>query len=290
KSQKMEAIGTLASGIAHDFNNILTTIIGYTKMSMKDFMAVKNEDKDLSVVRSDLTEVRNAAYRARDLVNHILAFSRHSKKDYSPIQLSSTVKESLKMLRQSLSGKIKIKETLSDQQFILGDPAQIHLVLENLCTNAAYAMDKTGGILEVSVKSVHTDGAATGLEIPAGDYMRLKVKDTGHGMSPQIMTAIFDPYFSTKGRGQGMGLGLSVVHGIVKSHGGFIRCKSVQGKGTTFDIYLPQYEPKAQGHEMETFHTRKDKKILNLDKNPAINETMEKSSGNKGFHSKNREH
>ena len=122
QSQKMESIGTLASGIAHDFNNILTSIIGYTQMSMKDIQSLTKGEKDLSVVRSDLNEVRNAAHRARDLVDHILAFSRHAEKDYVPINLSSTIKESLKVLRPTLPSNIKASENLIDPCLILGDP------------------------------------------------------------------------------------------------------------------------------------------------------------------------
>jgi len=266
RSQKIEAIGILANGIAHDFNNILTSILGYTKMSMKDFMALKKDDKDLSAVQNDLTEVRNAAYRARDLVNHILAFSRHAEKDYSPVALGSTIKKSLAMLRQSLPSNIAIREDIRDEQYILGDSAQIHLIVANLCTNAAYAMNKSGGIVEVGLLPVVLDGTAPDLDAHAGPYVKLSVKDSGHGMSPQVMARIFDPYFTTKAKGQATGLGLSVVHGIVKSHGGTILCTSLQGKGTTFDIYFPRYE---LSDEPDTVHRDGDKRILNLDEAPA---------------------
>ncbi|MCK7469353.1 MAG: hypothetical protein MZU95_00050 [Desulfomicrobium escambiense] len=147
----MDSIGTLANGIAHDFNNLLTTIIGFTKMSMKDIVGHSKGEIGLSVVRSDLDEVRKAALRARDLVNHILAFSRHTEKEYEPIDLGSTVRESLKALRPTFPSNIRIREDLADSKMILGDPVQIHQVIMNLCTNAAYAMDKAGGELEVSI-------------------------------------------------------------------------------------------------------------------------------------------
>ncbi|HVN72496.1 MAG TPA: PAS domain S-box protein, partial [Desulfomonilia bacterium] len=292
KSNKMEAIGTLASGIAHDFNNILTSILGYTKMSMQDFMAIKKEDKDLSVVRSDLNEVRNAAYRARDLVNHILAFSRHSEKDYSPITLGSTIKESLKLLKPSLPANIKIHEDLTDSHLILGDPAQIHLVLTNLCTNAAYAMDKTGGELDVSIKPVLVDEESSlNLDVPAGAYVKLTVRDTGHGMSPKVMARIFDPYFTTKWKGHGTGLGLSIVLGIIKSHGGAINCKSAPGQGTTFDIYLPRHEAEGEScsEQPETAHADRDMIILNLDED--LHHTgPRKNIDDKRIHGKERKH
>ena len=259
KSQKMEAIGTLASGIAHDFNNILTTILGYAKMSMKDFIAAR-EDDDLSAVRSDLTELRSAAYRARDLVNHILAFSRHSGKDYSSVPLGSSVRESLKLLRPSLPPNIKIVEDIEDSCRVLGDPAQLHLVMANLCTNAAHAMEKTGGTLEVSVCRVPADGVPEDADAPAGPCLKLSVRDTGSGMTPQTMARIFDPYFTTRGKGTGTGLGLSVIHGIVKNHGGSIVCRSLPGEGTTFDIFLPLHEGTAERGEDG------DARVLDLDR------------------------
>lgn len=270
-AHKMEAIGTLASGIAHDFNNILTTIIGYTKMSLKDFLAIKKEDHDLSAVRSDLSEIRNAANRARDLVNHIMAFSRHSEKDYSPIVLSSTIRETLKLLQSSMPGNIRIHENLPDERLILGDAKQVHLALTNLCTNAAHAMNETGGDLDVSLLPVRINrSAAIDLDLPAGDYLKLTIKDTGHGMSPKVIARIFDPYFTTKWKSHGTGLGLSIVHGIIKSHGGSLSCTSTPGEGTAFDIYLPEYraDQDVLNRQKGKARDKKKKMILNLDELP----------------------
>jgi PAS domain S-box-containing protein len=286
QSQKMDSIGTLAGGIAHDFNNILTTIIGFTKMSMKGISAKAKGEIDLSVVRSDLGEVRSAALRARDLVNHILAFSRHTEKEYVPIELGSTVRESLKVLRPTFPENIKIREDLADSMIILGDPVQIHQVIVNLCTNAAYAMDETGGELEVSITKMEVGGdtATLNLDVPSGPYLRLTVRDTGHGMTNKVMVRIFDPYFTTKFNGRGTGLGLSVVHGIVKSHGGTITCKSAPGEGTTFDIYLPEFELKKQQeiNIIKTASTRENKRILNLDDEPSQDEMVNKAGDGQG--------
>ena len=293
QSQKMESIGTLASGIAHDFNNILTSIIGYTQMSMKDILSLTKGEKDISVVRSDLNEVRNAAHRARDLVNHILAFSRHTEKDHVPINLSSTIKESLKVLRPTLPSNIKVSEDLIDPYLILGDPTQIHQVLTNLCTNAANAMDKTGGELEVSLQRVLLeDAAALNVDVTPGPYLKMSVRDTGHGMNPKVMARIFDPYFTTKWKGHGTGLGLSIVHGIVKSHGGAISCKSAPGEGTTFDIYLPEYEFRREDVETkaEITHAIGDKRILNLDENLARKKSKDKKREDLSIHGKNKQH
>jgi signal transduction histidine kinase len=285
----MESIGTLASGIAHDFNNILTSIIGYTQMSMKDILSLTKGEKDISVVRSDLNEVRNAAHRARDLVNHILAFSRHAEKDFVPIDLCSTIRESLKVLRPTLPSNIKIHENLIDTHLIQGDPEQIHQVLTNLCTNAAHAMDKTGGELEVSLQRVIIDDALD-IDVTPGPYLRLSVGDTGPGMTAKVMTRIFDPYFTTKWKGHGTGLGLSIVHGIVKSHGGAISCNTAPGKGTTFDIYLPEYEFSKEDGETkaEVIHAIGDKRILDLDENLTRKNLKGKKKGDLRIHSKNK--
>ena len=292
QSQKMESIGTLASGIARDFNNILTSIIGYTQMSMKDILSLTKGDKDISVVRSDLNEVRKAAHRARDLVNHILAFSRHTEKEYVPIELSATIKESLKVLRPTLPSNINVSENLINSYMILGDPIQIHQVLTNLCTNAAHAMDKTGGELEVSLQRVIIEDDALDLDLTPGSYLRLSVRDTGPGMTAKVMTRIFDPYFTTKWKGHGIGLGLSIVHGIVKSHGGAISCKSAPGKGTTFDIYLPEYEFSKEDVETkaEIAHTIGEKRILDLDKNLTRKELKGKKKGDPNIHGKNKQY
>ena len=292
QSQKMESIATLASGIAHDFNNILTSIIGYTQMSMKDILSLTKGEKDISVVRSDLNEVRNAAHRARDLVNHILAFSRHTEKDYVPIELSSTIKESLKVLRPTLPSNIKVSENLIDPYLILGDPVQIHQVLTNLCTNAAHAMDKTGGEVEVSLQRVLIEDDALNLDVTPGPYLRLSVRDTGPGMTARVMTRIFDPYFTTKWNGHGTGLGLSIVHGIVKSHGGAISCKTAPGKGTTFDIYLPEYEfgKEDEKTKAEITHAIRGKRILDLDEDLTRNELTGKKKGDLSIYRKNKQY
>jgi signal transduction histidine kinase len=257
---------------------------------MKDILSLTKGDKDISVVRSDLNEVRNAAHQARDLVNHILAFSRHTEKEYVPVELSSTIKESIKVLRQTLPSNIKVCENLINTYMILGDPAQIHQVLTNLCTNAAHAMDKTGGELEVSLQRVIIDDDALNLDITPGPYLRLSVRDTGPGMTSKVMTRIFDPYFTTKWNGHGTGLGLSIVHGIVKSHGGTISCKTAPEEGTTFDIYLPEYDFRKEDGETkaEIIHAIGDKRILDLDENLMRQELKGKKKGELSIHGKNK--
>ncbi len=238
QSQKMEAIGTLAGGIAHDFNNILAPILGYTELAMSEV------PKDSSVY-GYLSEVLSAAARAKDLVYQILTFCRKGKQETKPLRIQPIIKEALKFLRSSMPTTIEIRENIDPECGpVLCDPTQIHQIVMNTCTNAYHAMQKKGGVLEVTLSSIEIDAitpAAT-QDLSPGKYVRLSVSDTGHGMDRQTMLRIFDPYFTTKGNNEGTGLGLSVVHGIVKSHGGQIRVYSEPGKGTTFHIYLPQIE------------------------------------------------
>lgn len=244
QSQKVESIATLARGIAHDFNNILTTILGYTRMSMKDLVSLSKGDMNLGTIRSDLGEVQKSALRARDLVDQILAFSRHTEKTHTPIDLGPAVGESIKILRAVMPKTIEVRENLASSGMIMGDPAHLHQIMMSLFTNAVHAMNDSTGELEVSIEKVRIDSRAAriDLDLPAGPYLKLSVRDSGRGMTPRVLTRVFDPYFTTTRKGYGAGLGLSVVHGIVKSHGGAICCKSSPDKGASFEIYFPQIE------------------------------------------------
>ncbi len=238
---KMEAIGTLAGGIAHDFNNILGAIMGYTELSM--FTAEKG-----SQLEGHLREVLNATNRAKDLVQQILTFSRQTEQQLIPIQIGLIVKEALKLLRASLPSTIDIHQEIKSNGLVMADSTQIHQVMMNLCTNAGHAMAKKGGVLEVRLVDIELDTGFTAIhpDLKPGQYLQLTVSDTGHGMTSEVLSQIFDPFFSTKEKGEGTGLGLSVVHGIVKSHGGAIHAYSVPGKGTTMKVYLPAIEKKAE--------------------------------------------
>jgi signal transduction histidine kinase/ActR/RegA family two-component response regulator len=235
-AQKIEAIGTLSGGIAHDFNNILGIIVGYTDLALLEV------PEGTSLWRK-LNEVIKASSRAKDLVNQILTFSRQREQERRPIQISFIIKEVLKMLRASLPTTIEIRKNINaGLGMVLSDPTQIHQVLMNLCTNAAHAMREKGGVLEVTLSDIDIDSeaAAQHLDLPPGQYQKLMVSDTGHGMDAKVMERIFEPFFTTKGPGEGTGMGLSVVHGIVKSLGGEITVKSRPGEGSTFEIFLPR--------------------------------------------------
>ncbi|GBC60841.1 hybrid sensor histidine kinase/response regulato r [Desulfonema ishimotonii] len=236
QAQKMEAIGTLAGGIAHDFNNILGVIIGYTEMSVQ-------EAEDTELVRHNLSQVLKAGNRAKELVRQILAFSHKTEQDRKPVILNPIVREALKLLRASLPRTIDIREFIGPELLrTLSNPTQIHQVLMNLCTNAAHAMEEKGGTLKVSLKAwnVGPDTDTGDHELLPGDYIRLTVSDTGHGMDATTMSKMFDPYFTTKKIGKGTGMGLAVVHGIVQSHNGSVSVCSNPGQGTVFEIVIPR--------------------------------------------------
>ena len=235
QAQKMEAIGVLAGGIAHDFNNILGVIIGYAELTRADMPPG-------SLHAEDLDHVLSSAYRARDLVKQILAFSRSSKVDRIPLKIQPLVKETLKMLRASLPSTISIEENIRPQDgVILADPTQVHQVIMNLCTNAFHAMEKDGGLLSVGVnkKTIGAGLQPDAEHIPPGEYVELTVSDTGRGIMPDVRDKIFDPFFTTKEVGKGTGMGLSITHGIIKDYGGAITVESTPGRGTTFHAYFP---------------------------------------------------
>ncbi len=248
QAQKMESIGTLAGGIAHDFNNILQSIILNTELA-------QFENSDNTVVQHRMDEVLNASKRATDLVKQILTFSRQSEIELKPLKISLVIKEALKMLRSSLPSTIEITKNISrEDDLVMADPTQIHQVVMNLCTNASHAMRETGGALSVELKQYEMDYRSIAVypELRPGPYLRLSVKDTGHGMDKITIERIFDPFFTTKERGEGTGLGLAVVYGIVKELKGAIRVESEKGRGTSFSIFLPRIQrlPKADAAEV----------------------------------------
>jgi PAS domain S-box-containing protein len=238
QAQKMEAIGTLAGGIAHDFNNILGVIIGYTELTLEDL-------SDETVQHQNLSQVLAAANRAGELVKQILAFSRKSEEERRPVYIQHMVKEALKMLRSTLPVTIEIRSDICEKSgLVMANPTQIHQVIMNLCTNSAHAMrENNGGCLDVKLQEIGLGFQdLSGIELQPGRYLKLTVHDNGQGMEPQVVERIFEPYFTTKKTGEGTGLGLSVVHGIVKSHGGDIIVSSRPGKGTSFSIFFPVTE------------------------------------------------
>ena len=235
QNQKMEAIGTLAGGIAHDFNNILAAIVGYSELAY-----FKAEQGEISL--DNLRSVLNAAERAKGLVAQILSFSRQSELEKAPVNLAPLAKEAAKFLRASLPSTIRIDCALpNDLGTVMADPTQMHQLVLNLCTNAKHAMAESGGVLSISLDKVvlTPEDAREYVDLKGGRYQRITVSDTGCGMDKKTMERILEPFFTTKPEGEGTGMGLSVVHGIVKSHGGAMRIYSEPGLGSTFRVYLP---------------------------------------------------
>jgi len=230
---KAEALGTLAGGIAHDFNNILAAILGYTEILQQD---LPPEDANLAHV----SEILKAAQRARDLTGQILTFSRQTEQAYKAFAIAPVIKEAIGLIRASVPPAITMETHISSNGWVLADPTQIHRVVINLCTNSIQAMADTPGHLTVTLEDIDLAapfraGEAT---LDPGPFVKLRVKDTGAGMTQETTRKIFDPFFSTKGV-KGTGMGLSVVHGVIKNCQGGIQVDSALGKGTCFSIFLP---------------------------------------------------
>ena len=220
EARRMEVLGVLAKGIAHEFNNSLTAIIGYAEISLSDV-------KKGTQMYDNLHEVLMAGNRARDLVKQLLVFSRENGHEKKPLQISLIVKEALKMLSALLPASIEIRQQIqADSGKALADPGQIHQMLIDICTNVTNAMSVQGGVLEVTLAEVDLDAHMTAQnpDLNPGPYLRLAVSSTGQGLSPR----------------DGAGVGLTVVHGIVKDHGGGIIVSSEPERGTTLYIYLPR--------------------------------------------------
>ena len=234
QSQKMEAIGTLAGGIAHDFNNILAAIIGFTEMAMDDV-----EDRPL--VGKNLQRVMKSAMRARDLVKQILTFSRKSSNERSPLALGPVIRETVDLLRASIPKTIDMRlsfRTASDT--VLASPIEIQQILMNLATNASLAMEETGGVMEISLAD--TDFEPDPMRQGGNDCVKITVKDTGCGMSPEVVKRVFEPFYTTREVGKGSGMGLAVVYGIVMDLQGTITVESEERAGSTFRVFLPRAE------------------------------------------------
>lgn len=252
QAQRVDAIGALAGGIAHDFNNILAAIIGYTEI------ALYHELPGGSSPQHSIEQILKASHRAKNLVQQILAFSRHKEREIKYSKMTPIIKEAIKFLRATLPTTIEIRQKITAKSdIVLCDPGQIHQVLMNLCTNAGHAMRRKGGILEISLQNVKI--ADCPLEIVEAEKLKAKnlkskialdpvfclklsVRDTGQGMERFVLERIYEPYYTTKKVGEGTGLGLSVVHGIVKSFGGMINVESEPGKGSAFSIFMPTIE------------------------------------------------
>ena len=233
QSQKMEAVGQLAGGVAHDFNNQLAIIEGYVEMALD---ALPNESR----IRGQLIQVSNAAKRSAELTQQLLMFSRKQFIQIHPIDLNRQIREWQSMMKRLSGENIDLQLNLAENLWAANaDPSNIDQVITNLFVNARDAMPN-GGTVTIQTQMVNINQAYCA-QIPGakpGDFICLSMSDTGEGMSKEVLSHVFEPFYSTKGPGKGTGLGLAVVYGIIQSHEGWITVDSQEGKGTRFDIYL----------------------------------------------------
>ncbi|MEN6474192.1 MAG: 7TM diverse intracellular signaling domain-containing protein [Syntrophaceae bacterium] len=235
QAQKMESIGRLAGGIAHDFNNLLSVILGYGSLMNAAF------EKTDNVNRERIQLIIKAAERAKDLTRQLLAFGRKQVLEMKPLNLNAVITNFKDMLIRLIGEDIHLKTVLGqDIGLVNADVSQIEQVLLNLAVNARDAMQQGGTLtVETAVITLDESYALSHVPVVPGAYVMMSVSDTGCGMNAQTIDKVFEPFFTTKATGQGTGLGLAMVYGIVKQHGGYIWVYSEVGKGTTFKIYLP---------------------------------------------------
>lgn len=265
-AQKMEALGNLTGGIAHDFNNILGIIVGNTELATLD-------TPEWSPTHHNLSEIKTACFRARNIVQHLLTFSRKSDKDLRPVVAADVLRDSLSFLRTTIPANIEVisKVELSTEE-ILADPPQFYQTLLNLFTNSIEAMEPDGGRLTFAAgtETLHQPMKSITHEVPAGRYVRVDIVDTGHGIAHNLLERIFDPYYTTKDFGKGPGLGLSIVHGIIQSHNGAIQVQSSVDAGTTFSLYLPLIEKRLSSPVAAQKLSQGNETILLVDDDTAL--------------------
>ena len=239
QAQKLESVGRFAGGIAHDFNNVLAGILGLAAMALRELDAG-------DAAAQSLRQIERAATRGRDLARQILTFARRQPLVLRSVALATVVADAAALARAALPAGVRLELELADEAVhVQGDPVQIEQVVSNLIVNAAQALPALGGAVEVGVSRVElgADDVQRIGTVAAGPHAHLWVHDTGCGMDAATRERIFEPFFTTKAPGSGTGLGLSVVHGIVKAHGGAIAVDSTPGGGSTFHVYWPERAP-----------------------------------------------
>jgi hypothetical protein len=240
QSRRLESLGQLAGGVAHDFNNLLGVILNYA-----DFVA--DELEEGTTTHTDVVEIRKAAERATQLTKQLLIFSRRETVQPAPVDLNEVVNDIERLLRRTLGEHIELAVRLSPEvPAVLADPGQVEQVLVNLAVNARDAMPD-GGRLMIETRDVQLDRdfLQQHPEASPGRYVRVTISDTGTGMDPEVAARVFEPFFSTKRKGEGTGLGLATVYGIVTAAGGLISLYSEPGEGTVFRVHLPAVDSAA---------------------------------------------
>ena len=288
--QRMESMGSLAGGVAHDFNNLLSVLIGNI-----DFLEQRRRlgDIDDTLLRECLSEMRDAAGRSEQLIRQLLRFARPSTGAVTNVDCSRLLADVAGLCRRTFGPAIELEVAAAPHLLVYGDAAQLHQVFMNLFINARDAMP-TGGRLEVNVSLRALDGEALG-GVPflaPGPFLRVEVRDSGHGMDEETQARVFEPFFTTKQADKGTGIGLSTVYALVRKHGGHIQVRSLAGQGTTFIVYLPAVQPGVQRQSTKPADHLADQAeafllggstVLLVDDDPAVLRTTGRLLGQIGF-------
>jgi PAS domain S-box-containing protein len=276
EAQRLESLGQLAGGIAHDFNNLLAVIINYAAFVANDLDACMASAEGRQAMRKDIEQISLAAERAAHLTHQLLAFARREVVQPEVVGVNYVVSEIEQLLRRTLGEHIELHSSLAeDLRTVLIDPGQLEQILVNLAVNARDAMPD-GGVLRIDTANLDIDEhyAATRPDLAPGPYVRMRVSDTGEGMSPETLKRAFDPFFTTKPPGQGTGLGLATVYGIIQQAGGRSQIYSELGVGTTFNVLLPATDRDCEPYELpaETPLRRGEETILLVEDEQALRE------------------
>ena len=279
QTNKMQAIGLLAGGIAHDFNNLLTPIMMHADMALR-------QSPSQSRLKHHLAGIRQAAQRAASLVRQILAFGRKGEIPLTPTRLNGIIREATRFLQAAAPANVSIGENIqTGQDKVAADPSQLLQILMNLGINGIHAIGNKEGVVTISLEETAMPEEATSAQkTEAASWIKLSVDDNGCGIEPENLTRIFDPFFTTKKKGEGTGLGLAVVHGIVARHGGVLRLESKPGEGSCFKIYLPTCVAETEtASQSELPHLGKGERILLVDDNPALRDSVAKALEQLGY-------
>ncbi len=272
QDQKMQAMGVLAGGVAHDFNNILGSIMGFAELCLMDAKGDKRSSENLE-------QVLSACERGRDLTQQILNFARKDTDQKQILEINPLIQENLKLIKESIPDDIVINISVASEPCIVeSSQSQIHQIVLNLVNNAVLSMIDKGGALNIKVEKISFPNSLIHQpeKLPEGHYVCLKVSDSGDGMDSDTVSRAFDPFFTTRPQGSGTGLGLSVVHGIVKSHDGEIDLDSQQGKGTSVSVYLPLAKREGAKEDSEdTISVYGNERILFVDDEEQLLATTE---------------
>jgi PAS domain S-box-containing protein len=276
-TQKMEALGKFAGGIVHDLNNFLYPILVNTQMLLE-------ESTPNSQFHQTLSQSLYAIYKLRDLIRQVLSFSRSGEQQFTPVYVKTLVKETIAMLKSNFPTRVRIKQDLNcPVDRVLGDPTQIQQIIMNLCMNAVDSLKAQTGKVEVKLENMHLDPLQDHSELKAGEYLCLSVKDSGIGMTEEVLEHIFEPFFTTKEIGKGTGMGLAIIHGIIRSHGGAITVESEPGKGSQFNVYLPLIQGEYHTESHPVTQAKGNRTILLVDDEDIILKSIQRVMKGFGF-------